>query len=138
MYVMTVEKRVSARALPIDAKKQPEDWFVLAGLPIPFVPTAGREILMPKENKTIKLSHVVWVSGTGIFWAEVKPLLKPEPDAKTAAEKLVDTSVWTRVCVASRVVEVRQELIAELIRELKSTILRSSTLPPGFMKQFRI
>lgn len=116
MYIVTIEKRIG---------RVTDKQFVMTALAIPFEPRVGLAIELPL-GVTVTLEDVVWSSSTCIFRATTERF--PTNDAEGITNALVKEKKWMIAVKQADLVEARKRLAEEVIRKLKSTILRAQPL----------
>jgi len=124
MFVMIVEKRISATV--VKRGELTEDWYVLVAIALPFKPSVGFEVEL-KGSASVKLLRVVYNPNNGTFWAQVKPVLHPRPNAREAAQGLVNVGGWDIAMEESTLTEAIETLRNKAVRELHSMLLKAQS-----------
>lgn len=123
MFIMIVEKRFSCKVEHKGDEKKEQDWYALVACVLPFVPQVGTEV--QGRRGRLKLTRVIYDSTDGTFYTRVINVLHPRPDAKTAAEKLVNDHEWDIAVEVTILDEAKKKLAQQAMSKLKSTILRA-------------
>lgn len=129
MFVVIIQQRVSAKVAKFD--KPEVDWYAIVAVALPFAPIEGTK-LQTKSTGVLKLSEVIYNPGDATFSASLKPILHPQPDAKTVAEKLVESGNWDAAVEESTLEEAKATLCGKALRKLQKVItqvqMHSATL----------
>lgn len=116
MFIVIVEKRISAKANAVD-------WYVLVAATLPFAPWEGLEFQL-KEHVFIKLERVVYIPANGTFWVQTEPLLHPKPNANKVALELVEQVGWDKAVVEKDLKKARETLTKSAIAKLQQTLVQ--------------
>lgn len=128
MFVVIIEQRISAEVK--EFSKSEKDWYALVALAVPFEARVGTEIFT-KANKVIELVRVIYNPNNATFWAELGPILHPEPDAKTVAEVLVDKDGWDAAVEAGALKEATKKLRTQALRKLQMVLQQARSAMLG-------
>lgn len=137
MFILLIEKRISASIK--DRGKSAPDWYVLVVCALPFAPTSGLELQINPVGKKVfvTVERIVFKPNDGTFWGQTTPLLHPKPNAREAAESLVDNDGWDVAMEASTLEEAKKVLLKKAISKLQSAIKQMQmTIPPSMVAQF--
>jgi len=125
MYVMIVEKRISAQIK--DRGRSAPDWYILLAVAIPFAPPVGFEMQLKEEWAIIKLTKVVYNPNNATFLAQTAPILHPKPDAPTVAQNLVNTVGWDIAVEEETLKKAIVTLRKKAVRELQDMLMKAQS-----------
>lgn len=120
MFVLIIEKRISAKANAVD-------WYVLVAVVLPFAPFAELLEIQLAKHVFVKLERVVYNPKNGTFWAQAEPFIHPQPNAKQVAHELVEHTGWDKAMVEKDLEAAKDSLRREAVKKLQSILMKAQT-----------